>query len=264
MSSTRARRSPRRGAAGDDRRAVRDAFDRRAAAADVVERDHGSESAWRAQPRPRGARPRAACPRTRRRPRRPRRPPRPEMIRRSGDRSSRAATSSSSGRTRLASTVGAHGPAPAHVAARDLERRPRSRARRRASPSTDAGLDVAGEHRRPAELRGGNGQHAAAAAPVGQRARRLELREQLQRQARGGVRAGPERLPRLDDHVQRARRAAAPTAAARAARPHVDRRVERAPGSTSRPAARWWRRRPARRRPPRARRRSAGSSPAAP
>ena len=69
-------------------------------------------------------------------------------------------------------------------------------------------LDVAREHRRPAELRRRDRQHAAAAAPVGERARGRELGQQLERQPGGGVRAGPERLARGRSRRPARRRAA--------------------------------------------------------
>ena len=61
--------------------------------------------------------------------------------------------------------------------------------------STEARLPVAREHRVPAEPRRGDREHAAAAAPVGERAGRLELEQQLEAQPRGVVRAGAEGLP---------------------------------------------------------------------
>ena len=70
------------------------------------------------------------------------------------------------------------------------------------------GLPVARQHRIPAEPGGGDRQHAAAAAPVGERAVRLELEQQLEAQPRRVVRAGPERLAGVDHHVDARPRAA--------------------------------------------------------
>ena len=138
---------------------------------DVLERIIGS-SRMAVQPSPVAARLRRR-PRARERRRHlvaPRRARRPETISRSGGRSIRAATSSSSGRTRLAVTVGAHGPGSRRRSQRETSTStPLSRAAARVA-ATDAALDVARQHRREAEPRGGDREHARAAAPVGQRA----------------------------------------------------------------------------------------------
>src|SRR5262249_45025393 len=109
-------------ATGDDRRAVRDALEPPRRCLDVVERDHAPPpAASRAATHP--------SPSARAASRSPWRPnaattssdspvSKPDTISCSGTRSSAAATSSSSGRTRLASTTGAHGP-PRRTSQRD-------------------------------------------------------------------------------------------------------------------------------------------------
>jgi hypothetical protein len=87
---------------------------------------------------------------------------------------------------------------------------------------------VEAEHRRPAQLRRGDRQHARAAAEVHQRAAQLELEQQLQAQARRRVRAGAEGLRGVDDDVERAFLGRRPRRAdAQAA--HAHRLVERLP-----------------------------------
>ena len=240
----RARRLVER-AAGDHRSPVRDPGEPPRGGLDIVERDHGVEE----------SRSLAAGSRTSVRPRRratscrPWRakagttssgssPSRPEMIRRSGTRVRFAATSSSSGRTRLASTVGACGP-PWRTSQRETSTLHAVGRRAGAGGVDRFGIEVAGEHRRPAELRRRDREHAAAAAPVGEGAVRRQLRQQLERQAGRRVRARPERLPRVDHDVQRALARRLPR------RPNPQRAdIERRRGSCassgpSRRAARW-------------------------
>ena len=69
------------------------------------------------------------------------------------------------------------------------------------SPSTDAASQSQASTGRPAEPRGGDREHAGAAAPVGERARGLELEQQLQAQPGRVVRAGAEGLARVDHEV---------------------------------------------------------------
>ena len=157
-----------------------------------------------------------------------------------------------------------------------LRARPRrSRARCRA-PSTGA---------KPS-LRGGDREHPRAGADVEQRRRparslRGQLEQQLQAQARGGVRAGAERLPGVDHdllarcragralgglprraHAQRGHAGAPPRRAAAPRSGPAGGSASSAPASRRR--SRWSRSRRARR--PRRRRRSGrlGSSPGAP
>ena len=174
------------------------------------------------------------------------------MIRRSGTRCRFAATSSSSGRTRLASTVGACGPPW-----RTSQRVTSTSTPLAAAPSRVGrdrlGLDVAGEHRRPAELRGGDRQHAAAAAPVGERAVRLDRVSSSSVRRVVACEPVPNAWPGLDHDVQRAVERRLPR------RAHAQAGARRpACGSCASPrrAARSWRRRRAARRPRPARRRS--------
>ena len=124
--------------------------------------------------------------------------------------------SSSSGRIRLAATVSAAGGAlVAQVDALDaIERRRRWRRRWRAWPPARRSSLSTRCHRREAEPRRRDRQHPRAAAEVGERAARLEPEHQLERQPRGRVRAGAEGLAGVDHEVERAARAAPPTAGA--------------------------------------------------
>ena len=158
-------------------------------------------------------------------------------------RRARAAAGAAGSRARRAAAGGhraacIHGSASrAQVEAAHLESRRRWRARSRARRSTLSRVVVEREHRREAEPRGGDREHARAGAEVEQRRRaarlpRGELEQQLEAQPRGRVRAGAERLPRVDHdllaaapalgaarrlprraHVQRAARARAPAGA---------------------------------------------------
>ncbi len=66
----------------------------------------------------------------------------------------------------------------------------------------DGAFDVDREHRREAEQRGGDREHAGAAADVEQRAG-LELLQQLEAELRRRVRAGAERAAGVDDDGER-------------------------------------------------------------
>ena len=131
--------------------------------------------------------------------------------------------------------------------------------------SSAAALVVAGADGRVAELGRGDREHAAAGAPVGQRAGGLEPQQQLEREPGRLVRARAERLAGLDDHVDRARVAVGGahggrTRSAPLAAGDVDRWVVRAPARRSSRcpgSPRWRPRRTSRRRP---RGRPAGSA----
>ena len=164
-----------------------------------------------------------------------------------------------------ADEVGEHGRRPraalaAQVAARDLERRRRWPPRRLARGLDRRGLDVAREHRRPAELRGRDREHARCRSPSRPARRPARARRAARARAAWSACAPvPNAWPGLDHDVERAVARPAPTAGARAAPADVERPCAScASARPSRRAARSWRRRPARRRPPRARRRSVG------
>ena len=158
----------------------------------------------------------------------------PEAIRRAGGRRSRRATSSRSGRTRLAHTVGAHGPG-----ARRRSQRTASTsgaplaAAARAVAATASGSTSQADNGSVAQARGRDGQHAGAAAPVGERAARLEVQQELEAQPRRVVRARAEGRAGLDHEVdaapRRARSHGGRTRTAPAAAARVDGTVERLP-----------------------------------
>ena len=131
-------------------------------------------------------------------------------------------------------------------------------------------LDVDRQHRPIPEPRRRDRQHAAARAPVRQRAARVELEQQLEAEPRRVVRARPERLAGVDDEVDRPspRPAPPPTAAAPAAAGSARRRRPAgATPSSGRPSRRGpprSRRRPARRPPPPAARAGPAARPRAP
>ena len=97
--------------------------------------------------------------------------------------------------------------APAEVEPLELELDPVG-ARVRCRRLDRRRLAVAADHRRPAELRRRDREHAGAGAEVDERAVRLarvgELEQQLQAHAGGRVGAGPERLARVHADVHRA------------------------------------------------------------
>ena len=133
--------------------------------------DPSAAAAARPTRRRGGARPRAGRgARRRRRPRRPRgRAARWRRARRAAAPAKpSAATRSSSGRSRLARTVGAPGAGPSRSRSwrRACSADAVGRARCRASACDRLALVVDAEHRRPAQLRGGDGEHARAAADV--------------------------------------------------------------------------------------------------
>ena len=63
-------------------------------------------------------------------------------------------------------------------------------------------VEVDGEHGAEAEPRGGDGEHARAAAPVGQRAARRALEQQPEREPGARVPARAEGAARLDDELE--------------------------------------------------------------
>ena len=75
-------------------------------------------------------------------------------------------------------------------------------ARAFARVASTTGLEVDADDRREAEQRGGDREHARAAADVEQ-ARRGELEQELEAEPRRRVRAGAERAARVDDDRER-------------------------------------------------------------
>ena len=149
-----------------------------------------------------GAAPPAARSRRRTRPR-PRRPRWPAARSRPASAGARRRRPS---RRRAAAAAAAGWPRPSGAG-----RRPVVHAGRGAAPHRHAvdgrvldrrphrlALVVDARHRLPAELRGGDRQHARATAEVDERAARLELEQKLEAQPRRVVRAGAERLRRVD------------------------------------------------------------------
>ena len=163
-----------------------------------MERHYKSNSA--AQP-PSASRRFLPPPRTPPRPRRPRPPaartgsgPRPRCSRRAG---------AGAGATRLAATVRARAAACSRRFTRSTVSRPTplASALARVASSAASSLSTAVTGPKPSIARGDR-QHPRAAAEVRERAARLELEHELQRELRGRVGSGAEGLPGIDDEVE--------------------------------------------------------------